>query len=205
MVHQGCEWPSVKRPPLKMRTPRILGPAFGFAARGALEPAAQVLEDHKGGEIEGDDRRGADAELAPERLDQVGPLRGREAIVDRHVGIAHSDIVEEQLGHGRCVRQVRNNARPAARAVGEAGQEADGARDIAFSTNEDSRRALVAAEGAARRVTGEPFAAAIPGGEFVADNAGLCVCNPFVGAANASGRAGFLGNQAVCRHDRRSW
>jgi hypothetical protein len=50
--------------------------ADGIAARGALKPALQVLQDDKRGKVEGDQRCGLNAERAPQRLDQVGPLGG---------------------------------------------------------------------------------------------------------------------------------
>src|SRR5262245_55075277 len=112
--------------------------AFGFAARVAVEPATQVLEDYERREVEGDERCGADAESPPNRLDEVGALGSREAVVVAwRVGIAHPDIVEEQLRHGRRVRQMGQHLRPAARAIREAGEEAEGVRDVALAANED--------------------------------------------------------------------
>jgi hypothetical protein len=51
-------------------------PAGGFTAASALKPTSQVLENDKRGKVEGNQRRRLDAEIAPDRFDEIRTLRG---------------------------------------------------------------------------------------------------------------------------------
>src|SRR5262249_52538022 len=73
--------------------------AYRFAPLGALKPALQVLQNDKGGKVEGDERSRLDAEIAPDRLDKIGAFGGGVRIVFGLVAVAHADILDEELWH----------------------------------------------------------------------------------------------------------
>ena len=107
-------------------------PAHGLATLGAFEPAPQMLEDNKRGEVEGDQRRGLDGEIAPECFDEICAFAGGIGVVLRLVAVAHADILDEEFWHLGRVRQMRPNLRPAERAIGISRQEGDGVRHLSL-------------------------------------------------------------------------
>jgi hypothetical protein len=67
------------------------GPALGFASLDALKPASQVLQDNKGGKVEGDQRGGPDGEVSPDRFEQIGAF-GRGIRIENHSNAAGLNI-----------------------------------------------------------------------------------------------------------------
>ena len=63
-----------------------------------------MLQDDKRGKVEGDQRRGLDGEIAPDRFDEIGAFGGGIDVVFGLVAIAHADIIDEEFRHRGCVR-----------------------------------------------------------------------------------------------------
>jgi hypothetical protein len=65
-----------KKPAIKDENSAYLRPAGRFATLGTLKPTSQVLENHKRGKVESNQRRRLDAEIAPDRFDKIRTLGG---------------------------------------------------------------------------------------------------------------------------------
>jgi hypothetical protein len=58
-----------------------------------------VLQDDERGEVEGDQRRRLDTEIAPDCFDEIGAFGGGICIIFGLVAVAHAYIFDEELGH----------------------------------------------------------------------------------------------------------
>ena len=132
--------PVGKKPAIEDENSAYVRPARGIAALGALKPASQVLQDDKRGKVEGDQRRGLDAEIAPERFDEIGAFGGGIGIVLGLVAVAHADILDEELRHLGAIRQMRQNFRPPKGAIGKSREEGDGVSKISLPPQEHLER-----------------------------------------------------------------
>jgi hypothetical protein len=139
-------------------------PAHGLASLGAFEPALQMFEDNKRGEVEGDQRRGLDGEIAPECFDEIGAFGGGIGVVLGLVAVAHADILDEEFRHLGRVRQMRPNLRPAERAIGISRQERDSVRNPSLPLQESLQGRVLRRDDAARfRVVADALANGEPG------------------------------------------
>jgi hypothetical protein len=138
--------------------------AHGLASLGAFEPAPQMLENDKRGEVEGDQRRGFDGEIAPECFYEIGAFAGGIGVVLGLVAVAHADILDEEFRHLGRVRQMRPNLRPAERAIGISRQERDGVRNPSLPLQESLEgRVLRRNDGTRFRVVADALANGEPG------------------------------------------
>jgi hypothetical protein len=71
-----------------------------------------VLQNDERGKVERDQRRGFDAEMAPDRFDLIGAFGGGIRIVFGLVAVAHANILDEEFWHLGGIRQVRKNLGP---------------------------------------------------------------------------------------------
>src|ERR1700751_3387669 len=108
-----------------------------------------MLQHDKRGEVEGDERRGMDGKIAPDRFDEIGAFGGRISVVLGLLAIAHADIVEEELRHLGRMRQLRPNLRPPKRAIRKSWQEGYGMSNIPLTHHENLKRRVSRSNGGA--------------------------------------------------------
>src|SRR6516225_2092454 len=112
---RGVPWVGVpvrKEPAIEDENAAYIRPARGFAPLRALKPASKMLQDNKRGEVKGDQRRGLNTEIAPDRFDEISAFGRGIGVVLGLIAIAHADIIEEESRHLRGARQMRPNFRP---------------------------------------------------------------------------------------------
>jgi hypothetical protein len=79
-------------------------PGKCFAPLRVLKPTSQYLQNGKRGKVEGDQRRGPDRQMPPDRFDDVGALGCAIWVFLVFIAVAHADVVKEQLRHFSSVR-----------------------------------------------------------------------------------------------------
>src|SRR5215472_124236 len=112
---RGVPWVGVpvrKEPAVEDENAAYIRSARRFAPLRALNPASQMLQDDKRGEVKGDQRRGLNAEIAPDRFDEISAFGCGIGVVLGLIAIAHADIIDEEPRHLRGARQMRPNFRP---------------------------------------------------------------------------------------------
>ena len=90
-----------EEPAIEGEDSAYLRAARGLASVRAFKQTSQVLQDDERREVKGNQRRGFDGEIAPDRFDKAGTFGSGIRIVLGLVAIAHADIVEEQFRHLR--------------------------------------------------------------------------------------------------------
>src|SRR5215469_6610732 len=118
--------PVREEPAIEDENAAYIRPTRRFAPLRALKPASQMLQDDKRGEVEGDQRRGLNTEIAPDRFDEISAFGRGIGVVLGLVAVAHADILDEEFRH--LVRQMWQNLRPPERAIRISGQEGHGVR-----------------------------------------------------------------------------
>jgi len=112
---RGVPWVGVpvrKEPAIEDENAAYIRPTRRFAPLRAFKPPSQMLQDDKRGEVEGDQRRGLNTEIAPDRFDEISAFGRGIGVVLGLIAIAHADIIEEESRHLRGARQMRPNFRP---------------------------------------------------------------------------------------------
>src|SRR5262249_43548603 len=112
---RGVPWVGVpvgKESAIEDENTAYIRPVRGGALLRALKPASQMLQDDKRGEVKGDQRRGLNTEIAPDRFDEISAFGRGIGVVLGLVAIAHADIIDEESRHVRGARQMRPNFRP---------------------------------------------------------------------------------------------
>src|SRR5262245_6935035 len=93
-----------EKPAIKDENAAYVRPARRFTPLRALKPPLEMLQDDKRGKVEGNQRRGLDAKMPPDRFDEIGALSGGIPVVLGFVAIAHTDILDEEFRHAGRVR-----------------------------------------------------------------------------------------------------